>query len=353
MFGVRIDNLQVSYEDSNVIQGVTVDVKPGEMFFILGPSGCGKSTLLRAIAGLVPVKSGNIRIGETDVTVMPPYLRNTGMVFQNYALFPHMSVGENVLYGLKLRGVLKGEAQERVRRMLALVGLPGYEKRKPAELSGGEQQRVALARALVVEPQVLLLDEPLSNLDARLRLKMRHELKSIQKRLGITTIYVTHDQREALSLADRVAVLNGGCLEQVGTPRDIYFRPVNRFVAGFVGETNTLTGKVQSVEGSNVIFDTVLGALSIGTEGVLRQGQTLDLIFRPEDVLINRGKGVSGKVLYSAFEGFQEEVSVDVEGAGILKAYVKGGTSSALKEGDEVKVSVNEDRIRVFPHVER
>ena len=351
MFGIRTDNLVVAYGENDVLHGVTLDVKPGEMFFILGPSGCGKSTLLRAVAGLVPVKAGRIFIGETEVTSMPPYVRNTGMVFQNYALFPHMSVADNVMYGLKLRDVMKDKALDNMRRMLKLVGLPGYDDRMPAELSGGEQQRVALARAVVVEPQVLLLDEPLSNLDARLRLRMRHELKTIQKSLGITTIYVTHDQREALSLADRIAVLNAGNLEQVGSPHEIYFRPINRFVAGFVGEINVIQGKVRDVDGTSVLFDTPLGSLAVATEGVLRQGQTLDLVFRPEDTLVNRGKGVPGKVLYTAFEGSQEEVSVEVEGAGALKAYIRAGVSATVKEDEDVKVSVNEDRVRVFPHI--
>ncbi|MBN1808278.1 MAG: ABC transporter ATP-binding protein [Planctomycetes bacterium] len=351
MFGVRIENLHMSYGDREVLHGITLEVKPGEMFFVLGPSGCGKSTLLRGIAGLVPSAAGHMFIGETEVTGMPPYMRNTGMVFQNYALFPHLTVGGNVAYGLRLRDVAKDEIADRVRRMLALVGLPGYESRKPAELSGGEQQRVALARAVVVEPQVLLLDEPLSNLDAKLRLKMRRDLKAIQKRLGITTVYVTHDQREALSLADRVAVINDGNLEQTGAPREIYFRPINRFVAGFVGEMNIIQGKVKDVEGASVLFDTPLGTLAVSTEGVLRQGQILDLVFRPEDVQLSYKKGVSGKVVYSAFEGFQEEVSVEVDGAGVLKAFVKGKTSPMAQEGDEIKVAVEEGRIRVFPHV--
>jgi len=278
-------------------------------------------------------------------------MRNTGMVFQNSALFPHLSVGDHVLYGLQLRDVAKTEAVERVRRMLQLVGLPGYENRKPAELSGGEQQRVALARAVVVEPKVLLLDEPLSNLDAKLRLRMRQELRDIQKRLGITTVYVTHDQREALSLADRVAILNDGNLEQVGTPREVYFRPINRFVAGFVGDINVIQGKVKDVDGTSVMFDTPMGPLAVATEGVLRQGQALDLVFRPEDVQVGIRKGVDGKVIYSAFEGFQEEIAIEIEGAGIIKAYTKGQTSPVAKPGEDIKVFLNEDRIRVFPHL--
>ncbi len=349
MFGVRLDNLDVSYGAIQVLYGMSLEVKPGELFFVLGPSGCGKSTLLRAIAGLAPVAAGHVFLGENEITSMPPYMRNTGMVFQNYALFPHLNVARNVGYGLKLRDIPKDQAVNKVRTVLTTVGLPGYEERMPGELSGGEQQRVALARALVIEPQVLLLDEPLSNLDARLRLRMRYELLEIQKRLGITTVYVTHDQREALSLADKIAVINNGRIEQIGTPREVYFRPINRFVAGFVGEINIVPGSVKDVEGTRVIFQTPLGDLAVPSEGVLRQGQELDLILRPEDVLINRGKGAQGVVAFTSFEGFQEEVHVDVEGAGMLKAYMKAGMEEAIAEGQEVEVSLNEDRVRVFP----
>src|SRR5262249_55034250 len=229
---------------SRGVDGVEVGVPPGELVAPLGPSGCGKTTTLRIVAGFERPDAGRVRIQGTDVTAAPPYRRDTGMVFQHYALFPHMTVRENVGFGLRMRGVDRSEAATRVREALALVSLSGLEGRYPRQLSGGQQQRVALARALVIRPPLLLLDEPLSSLNAKLRQEMRLEVRAIQRRVGITALFVTHDQEEALSLADRVAVISQGRVEQVGTPVEVYEHPRTAFVAGFIGRSNFFRGEI-------------------------------------------------------------------------------------------------------------
>ena len=237
---IQIQGLVKRFGATTALDHVTLDIEPGELFFLLGPSGCGKTTLLRHVAGFYEPDEGRILIGGEDVTRVPPHRRDTGMVFQSYALWPHMTLAENVAFGLRMRGVGKAETVERVRKALAAVKMEDKASRKPNQLSGGQQQRVALARALVVQPRCLLLDEPLSNLDAKLRLEMRGEIRRICKEAGLTAVYVTHDQKEALSIADRLAVMQAGRLEQVGAPLEVYRKPKNRFVASFIGETNFL-----------------------------------------------------------------------------------------------------------------
>jgi len=262
------------------VAGVSLALAPGEMLALLGPSGCGKTTSLRMVAGFEQPDRGRILIHGEDVTAEPPYRRDTGMVFQQYALFPHMTVWHNVAFGLRMRGAPRSEWASRVADALALVSLTGLEERYPRQLSGGQQQRVALARALVIRPRLLLLDEPLSSLDAKLRQEMRLELRRIQKQVGITALFVTHDQEEALSLADRVAVMNRGRIEQVGTPVEIYERPRTRFVAGFIGQSNFFEGRVAAPgsatgtallatgEGLRLLADNPLG-LAAGEPAVL------------------------------------------------------------------------------------
>ncbi|TAM76296.1 ABC transporter ATP-binding protein [bacterium] len=244
MAKVQLRNLTKRYGDFVAVDDFSLDVADGEFVALLGPSGCGKTTTLRMIAGFVEASTGEIRIGERDVTEYPPYRRNTGMVFQGYALFPHMTVFENVAFGLRMRRLGAAETHERVAQALKLVRLDGHVDRMPRQLSGGQQQRVALARALVVQPDVFLLDEPLSNLDAKLRQEVRLEIRQLQQALGLTTIFVTHDQEEALTMADRLVVMDRGAIQQVGSPAELYDRPVNRFVADFIGHSNFFNGRV-------------------------------------------------------------------------------------------------------------
>ncbi|MBY0362577.1 MAG: ABC transporter ATP-binding protein [Phreatobacter sp.] len=239
---LSLQALTKRYGDTAAVDAVDLDVRKGEFLAMLGPSGCGKTTTLRMIAGLVPTTAGQIVVDGRDLTNVPPYQRDMGLVFQSYALFPHMSVAANVAFGLEMRGMAKADIRARVAEALQLVRLTGYEDRRPGQLSGGQQQRVALARALVIRPLILLLDEPLSNLDAKLREEMRNEIRDIQRRLGTTALFVTHDQDEALTMADRVVVMNKGRIEQTGTPEDLYERPRTAFVAAFVGRTNRFPG---------------------------------------------------------------------------------------------------------------
>jgi putative spermidine/putrescine transport system ATP-binding protein len=243
MARVTLDHLVKMYGPNRVVDDVSLTVEQGELLALLGPSGCGKTTTLRMIAGFVDATSGRVLIGDEDVTDLPPYRRNTGMVFQGYALFPHMTVAGNVAFGLEMRKVAKSEIDARVRRALDLVRLGQLTERYPRQLSGGQQQRVALARALVVEPEVFLLDEPLSNLDAKLRSEVRVEIRQLQRELGLTTVFVTHDQEEALTLADRLVVMSQGVIQQIGTPTELYERPANAFVADFIGKSNFLRGR--------------------------------------------------------------------------------------------------------------
>ena len=244
MARLELINLSKRYGEHTVVAGVTLDVADGEFLVLLGPSGCGKTTTLRMIAGFVEPSGGATRIGGVDVTYRPPWHRNTGMVFQSYALFPHMTAAENVAFGLEMRKLAKAEVAARAREALRLVRLEGYADRLPRQLSGGQQQRVALARALAIRPDVLLLDEPLSNLDAKLREEVRIEIRELQRQLGLTTIMVTHDQEEALTVADRLVVMADGEIRQIGSQRDLYERPTDRFVAGFVGRSTFLQGRV-------------------------------------------------------------------------------------------------------------
>ncbi|MES2570096.1 MAG: ABC transporter ATP-binding protein, partial [Verrucomicrobiota bacterium] len=262
MISLTIDNLTKYFGETLALDRIALHVEPGEIFFLLGPSGCGKTTLLRSIAGFSIPETGRILFGEEDVTRLPPHLRKTGMMFQSYALWPHMNVAKNVAFGLEEQGVEKREIARRVDQALASVRMEGLGARRIAQLSGGQQQRVALARALVIRPRCLLLDEPLSNLDAKLRLEMRGEIRRVCKESGLTAIYVTHDQKEALSVADRMAILDSGRIRQIGSPVQVYRHPDSRFVADFMGETNFLEATVSAMEGETVHVETEAGRLA-------------------------------------------------------------------------------------------
>lgn len=265
---IDIDHVVKKYGSNTVINGLSLSVKPGEFFTLLGPSGCGKTTLLRMIIGFNSIEGGTISVGGRVMNDVSPDKRNMGMVFQNYAIFPHMSVRDNVAFGLRMRNIPEKDIEERVDHMLKVVKIDHLKDRMPVALSGGQQQRVALARAIVIRPEVLLMDEPLSNLDAKLRIEMRSAIKQIQKKVDITTVYVTHDQEEALAVSDRIAVMNGGIIQQIGKPADIYKRPANVFVSTFIGLSNLLDGRVHGSGSSRKVsfdgtsYETVMDNLS-------------------------------------------------------------------------------------------
>lgn len=285
MTPITLRALTKRFGETTAVDDVDLDIPAGELFFLLGPSGCGKTTLLRMIAGFTDPTAGTVHFAGDDVTHKPANKRDTGMVFQGYALWPHMTVAQNVAFGLEVRKTKKKELKQRVDEALANVQLTPYANRKTNQLSGGQQQRVALARALVIKPRVLLLDEPLSNLDAKLRLDMRQQIRDLCKASGITGVYVTHDQHEALSMADRIAVLNQGKLVQVGPPTTLYRRPANRFVADFLGETNFIPGEVAGTEDANILLDTPFGKLSSSAfPDDLPQGGAVTCSIRPEAI---------------------------------------------------------------------
>ena len=335
---------------------VELDIAKGEFFTLLGPSGCGKTTTLRMIAGFEYPDSGQVFFDEEDVTYTKPYERGTAMVFQNYALWPHMSVFDNVAYGLKVRKLPKEEIKRRVLEVLDLVGLRRLEDRYPLQLSGGQQQRVALARALVVEPKVLLLDEPLSNLDAKLRIRMREEIKKIQRTLNITTIYVTHDQEEAMSISDKVAVMNQGRILQVGTPQDIYFRPKNIFVATFIGKSTLLQGKVVKKDADRVVVDVggearIAGKLA--SDSGIKEGDDAVLVIKPEDFTVDPPEepynAIEGVVEFSMFLGSFTQLRMSVANQN-LKVFID--PKKEVKPGSKFVIYVRIDDVLVFPRSE-
>ena len=326
---ISVENLTKRFGPLAVVSEVSLSIEEGELFTLLGPSGCGKTTLLRLIAGFYAPDGGEIRFDDRVVNAVPPHERGIGMVFQNYALWPHMTVSENVSYGLKLRKVSSSEIAERVQGVLQKVGLTGLGDRYPGQLSGGQQQRVALARALVLNPQILLLDEPLSNLDAKIRIQVRAEIRKLQKELGITTIYVTHDQEEALTLSDRIAVFNQGKVFQVGPPKALYERPANRFVADFIGINNLVDGTVRAIEGPlrNVRVETAVGEISAIYDERLRVGDRCVICIRPENAAVDGESGgernhLEGKISFAAYLGNTLRYDVDLGNGVVFKADV-------------------------------
>ena len=285
---VSLIDVEKRFGSNLVVKKMNMEIAEGEFLTLLGPSGCGKTTTLRMIAGFEDASAGIIKVQGERVEDKEPFQRDVNTVFQNYALFPHMTVFDNVAYGLTIKKVPKDEIKKRVTEMIGMVQLQGYEKRKPDELSGGQKQRVAIARALVNNPKVLLLDEPLGALDLKLRKQMQIELKRLQKKLGITFVYVTHDQEEALTMSDRIAVMNGGVIEQLAAPMEIYNAPKTRFVAGFIGETNLFDGKVTDVDGKNLTVETSAGILRVEGEG-FAVGEEMHVSIRPEYMQVSKG----------------------------------------------------------------
>ena len=343
---VIIQNAVKRYGDFTALDGVSLDIQEGEFFTLLGPSGCGKTTLLRMIAGFNSIEGGDFFFGEKRINDMPAHKRDIGMVFQNYAIFPHLSVEENVAYGLKARNIPRAEMKKRVADALELVQISHLASRKPNELSGGQQQRVALARAFVIEPSVLLMDEPLSNLDAKLRVQMRTVIKKLQRRLGITTIYVTHDQEEALAISDRIAVMKDGKIMQIGSPSEIYAKPANPFVAGFIGVSNFIECEISgAAENAAVRFKD-------GVEIHMRLTRAYNgkgvLSARPEQ-LIFANEGMSGKTLFSTFLGdfIEYEVQLDDGQSLIVNEYTKD-TAAIHPIGDHVHIRFDPTRISLY-----
>jgi len=328
------------------VADVSLTVEPGELLTLLGPSGCGKTTTLRMVAGFERPDTGQVLIDDQDVTGLMVYRRSIGFVFQNYALFPHLTVFENVAYGLRVQRLREAVVRERVGRVLALVGLPGYERRFPNQLSGGEQQRVAVARAVVVEPRLLLFDEPLSNLDAKLRVQMREELSRLQRQLGITTVYVTHDQEEAMAISDRIAVMQAGRVAQVGTARDLYRAPRSVFVAQFIGRVNLLPARVVRAGPGATTVTLWRREVTVPVDGAGAIGADVSLVLRPESVgLLAAGAAapareiaVDGVVRSRTFLGEKVEYTVEVDGTSLLTVAYDPLRHGLFESGARVQV---------------
>jgi spermidine/putrescine ABC transporter ATP-binding subunit len=353
MVKVSLENVSKYFGEVIAANKVNLNIKDGEFFTFLGPSGCGKTTTMRMIAGLEFPSDGKILYDEKDVTQLPSFKRNTGMVFQNYALWPHMKVRENVAYGLEVRKISKDEVDRRVQEVIDLVGLKGMGDRFPNQLSGGQQQRVALARVLVIEPDILLLDEPLSNLDAKLRVEMREEIKDIQRKLGITTIYVTHDQEEAMAVSDRIAIQNHGKIMQVGTPKEIYDKPENLFIATFIGKGALIEGMVEELgEYAKVtIGESYLEGVNTG-ESELEDAEHVACVIRPESFFLEAPDEshniLEGIIEWSAFVGPLVEVKVKI---GETSLMIDAPTNREYVAGETLKVYVSKDKTIVLPWV--
>jgi len=354
---IEIENVIKRYGDLTIIPGLTEHIKNGEFFTLLGPSGCGKTTLLRMIAGFNTIEGGEIRFNDKVINDIPAHKRNIGMVFQSYAIFPHLTVRENVEYGLKLRKISKSEMKEKVDKILDVVQITEYQDRLPERLSGGQQQRVALARAIVIHPSVLLMDEPLSNLDAKLRIEMRSAIRAVQKQVGITTVYVTHDQEEALSISDRIAVMKKGVIQQTARPHTIYARPYNTFVATFIGHSNLFRGRLVAHEGglAAAFADGYVLPMQ-GLSGEAAEGMDIIIAVRPEEFSIrNEGEGIRCEVSSKVFLGkyiqyglkFSDDMLVPGQPS-IEYSQDVGHAEHILEVGDVVTLHPNPAKVNLF-----
>lgn len=339
------------YGDNVIIPDLSLDIREGEFFTLLGPSGCGKTTLLRMIAGFNSIEGGDFFFGEKRINDLDPAKRNIGMVFQNYAIFPHYTVRKNVEFGLKNKKFPKGKIKTQSEKFMKLMQIDQYADRMPERLSGGQQQRVALARALCIEPDVLLMDEPLSNLDAKLRVEMRTVIKNIQHNVGITTVYVTHDQEEAMAVSDRIAVMNAGVIQHVGTPKSIYQRPANLFVATFIGRSNVIKGKLV-VDGGKTYLETLSGyRAEIHTVRPEQQkNQDITMSVRPEEFLLDRDstEGISAIVDECVFLGLNTHYFVHLSSGEEVEIIQESSIDSIIEPGSEIKLKINTDKVNLF-----
>ena len=347
---INIENVVKRFGKDTIINGLSLNIKEGEFFTLLGPSGCGKTTLLRMIIGFNSIEGGEIKLDEKLINNIPTNKRNMGMVFQNYAIFPHMSVKDNVAFGLKRKKMSKQEIEEKVDEILKIVKIDHLKDRMPVKLSGGQQQRVALARAIVIHPEVLLMDEPLSNLDAKLRVEMRNAIKRIQQQIGITTVYVTHDQEEALAVSDRIAVMNGGVIQQIDTPKRIYQRPSNTFVATFIGQSNILDGQViknNSEEGIK-IFDTFFAMTNLSKN--CTNMEDVKISIRPEEFILSMDNkdGIKGVVKSSVFLGINTNYFIELENGKEVEVIQTSDALEAIPDGSTVYLKLQTEKINVF-----
>lgn len=350
---IRIQNAVKKYGDNVVIPDLSLDIKEGEFFTLLGPSGCGKTTLLRMIAGFNSIEGGDFYFGDRRINDLDPSKRNIGMVFQNYAIFPNMTVEKNVEFGLKNRNVSKEERVGEVKKFLKLMQIEDFAERMPEKLSGGQQQRVALARALVIKPDVLLMDEPLSNLDAKLRIEMRTAIKQLQNSIGITTVYVTHDQEEAMAVSDRIAVFNHGVIQQIGTPKALYQRPANLFVANFIGHSNELEGSLTKENDQMVlsVCDDYSFILNNVKEEHCQEGVLpVKLAVRPEEWIIQEETepGIAGTIIDSIFLGLNTHYLIQLSNGKEVEAVKESEIDSILPKGKNVKLQIKRHKVNVF-----
>ncbi|WP_066191055.1 MULTISPECIES: ABC transporter ATP-binding protein [Gracilibacillus] len=345
---IKFNDIIKKYADKTVISGLSLDIKKGEFFTLLGPSGCGKTTLLRMIAGFNSIEGGEISFDDRVMNRITPQHRNIGMVFQNYAIFPNLNVKNNVAFGLKNRKIEKEEIEQRVDRILDVVQISQFKKSMPENLSGGQQQRIALARAIVMEPNVLLMDEPLSNLDAKLRIDMREAIKEIQHKVGITTVYVTHDQEEAMAVSDRIAVMYNGIIQQVGTPREIYQRPSNIFVASFIGRTNILERSLKQEGGKQVL---IMGEDYKLEMNHIPQKEKIKISIRPEEFTISSTQeGIAGEVQHNVFLGTNVHYTVKLNNDEFVEVIQEATLGEPIEPGTKIKLLMNKEKINLFDY---